>query len=263
MTCVIRTGGGLGNLMFEYCALYSFSKKRNLDMGALVETGHPVERPGFFHYSQLFRNVKKITNPDTTNYYEQKVFTYSPIPDNATYIYGNFQSWKYFIGYETEIRDTLRLNDAETFEKCKTEYETMADGKKTICCHIRRGDLLYNSPEFLPLVHEDYYAKALARYSEDYKILVFSDNIEMVNYWNVWKTRDVVFVKGNVYDPVSAFFTMSMCNHFIIANSTLSLTAYYLREHLDAELTAPMRWFGVDGPVFKILDIVPENAFLL
>ena len=53
---------------------------------------------------------------------------------------------------------------------------------------------------------------------------------------------------------------MSLCTHFIIANSTLSLASYFLRNNKDAILHGPLNWFGPGIPKYKIEDILPENA---
>jgi len=53
---------------------------------------------------------------------------------------------------------------------------------------------------------------------------------------------------------------MSMCNNFIIANSTMSLIAYYLRKHNDAKIILPSKWFGINGPCYDFNDIIPSYS---
>jgi hypothetical protein len=48
----------------------------------------------------------------------------------------------------------------------------------------------------------------------------------------------------NEPDPLKTLFLMSLCDGFIIANSSLSLMAYYMREQEGAHLVAPKKWFG-------------------
>jgi hypothetical protein len=49
---------------------------------------------------------------------------------------------------------------------------------------------------------------------------------------------------------------MTMCHEFIISNSTFSLLAYYFRKNKRAKLCIPIKWFGPDGPKYKISDLV-------
>ena len=56
---------------------------------------------------------------------------------------------------------------------------------------------------------------------------------------------------------------MTFCDNFIIANSTLSLVAYLLRNNQTAKIVAPKKWFGSVGYKYKIEDIVPPETILI
>ena len=58
---------------------------------------------------------------------------------------------------------------------------------------------------------------------------------------------------------------MSLCDNFIISNSSFSLCAYYFRNVEQAKIVAPLNWFGPAGPKFDLNDLVPdtENRILL
>jgi hypothetical protein len=64
-------------------------------------------------------------------------------------------------------------------------------------------------------------------------------------------------------DPLKSLFFMSLCDHFIIANSTMSLMAYYMREQEGAQLVAPRHWSRDVN--FKIDDLIrpSDNVKLL
>ncbi len=56
---------------------------------------------------------------------------------------------------------------------------------------------------------------------------------------------------------------MSLCDNFIIANSTLSLCSYLLRKKKDAKIVGPKIWFGSGGYKYKIEDILPPNTIII
>ena len=56
---------------------------------------------------------------------------------------------------------------------------------------------------------------------------------------------------------------MSLCDYFIIANSTLSLCAYFLRDNSDSILIGPKNWFGPDAPKHKLEDILPPETIII
>lgn len=64
-------------------------------------------------------------------------------------------------------------------------------------------------------------------------------------------------------DNFKALVLMSLCSHFVIANSSMSLNAFLLRANEAARLYAPRQWFGQYGHVFKIEDIVPPGTRVL
>lgn len=64
-------------------------------------------------------------------------------------------------------------------------------------------------------------------------------------------------------DNFKALVLMSLCSHFVIANSSMSLNAFLLRSNEGARLYAPRAWFGQYGHAFKIEDIVPPGTRVL
>jgi len=57
---------------------------------------------------------------------------------------------------------------------------------------------------------------------------------------------------------------MSLCDNFIIANSSLSLSAYLLRQNKKAKLVAPNNWFGPKLNIkFNINDFIPSNGIII
>lgn len=128
--------------------------------------------------------------------------------------------------------------------------------KKTVCVHIRRGDYL-KLPEFHPVLPESYYKTALTQH-QDKRILVFSDDIPIIKDWQLWKDYDTMMI--DEMEPLKSIYLMSFCDAFVIANSSMSLNAYYMRTNLDAPLALPNIWFGSKGPAYNLGDLVPLDT---
>jgi hypothetical protein len=143
-------------------------------------------------------------------------------------------------------------------EFMKKEYNDLAAGEKTVCVHVRRTDNITNS-HIHTLLSEDYYKSSLKHVTG--RLLVFSDDPESIKHWDVWKSRETVFVDEP--DPVRTLWLMSLCDSFIIANSSLSLSAYLMAKFLrDAPGVAPGKWFMENTYTFKIDDIVPPGTII-
>jgi len=295
MTLIFVPTDGLGNLLFQHNAAYSFANENNLELCA---PGWYYDRfPKFGEYAKLFKHVKilgeesdgggrsgfnggtsaphmfhppaefsmdperwRIMNAlrfsaDKTVYVERG-HIYTPIPKEARVISGYFQSWRHFDKFRIEIRDLLFTNESELYSLKKEKYDILSGNKPTVCVHIRRGDYA-KYPTIHPMCNEDYYKTSMNKFVGDYKFLVFAENIEDIRNWDIWSDRDVHFVDDEPL-ALDTLFLMALCNNFIIANSSLSLMAYYMRQNEDARIIYPKNWFGPGGPRFNIEDIVKQ-----
>ena len=257
-------GGGLGNLLFYHHAAFALSKKLNVPMYINADYHYEKFR-NIALYDKIFNHVEFVnrTSPifqKRCTVYTEPHFYYDPIPTQSSdviLLQGYFQSYKYFWDSMGDIINQLQTNLG--FDFMKKEYDMLANGQKTVCVHVRRTDYLTLS-DIHTVLPEEYYEKALGHVSG--RVLVFSDDIESIKNWDVWKTRDTVFVDEP--DPVGTLWLMSMCDAFVIANSSLSLNAYLMAKYLrDAPGVAPREWFGPKGAQFRIDDIVPPGTITL
>jgi hypothetical protein len=277
-------GGGLGNLLFQHNVLYAFGKKFNCTTYIFKDYYEPT-RPHITTYNKLFKHINYISQKDTDELiskntfieYNEDEYIYNdiePIISNCkvSLIKGYFQSYKYFEPYIYEINTLLKNNEIETYNEMKTKYDniknTQPTSLETVCCHIRRGDYL-NCGNYYIILPEKYYENALENFKNtdttQYKIFVFAEDVNEIRDWNIWKKYNVHFI-DDIPEPLPTVFLMSMCDHFIIANSSLSINGYYLNDKfLDdtQKIIAPSKWFGVDGPKYNMYDLVPSNAILI
>lgn len=263
MSLVFIPSDGFGNLLFQHHAAYAYAKDNNLELCAI---GYYYDtRPKFYEYSKLFQHVKILGKQDdghrSSEYFQDpqlwrivnamrvsgktRVFVENgnPIPPGVEILSGYFQSWTYFFKYRLEIRNLLRSNEKELWEKQRAKY------KGGICVHVRWGGDGKLRPHIHPITPKEYYKKAMNLFPGA-KFLVFSEPDAGIEDWEEWKGRDVEFVDEP--DPLPTMFLMSLCEHFIIANSSLSLSAYYMRENEEAQLVVPSDWFGPAGPKFNL-----------
>lgn len=259
MTIVsLANGGGLGNLLFYHHVAYALSKKYGVQMYMNCEY-FDEKRPNIRVYDKLFQHVKFIDRsfqPQGTLYSEPDFFWNDiPYTDGTLFLRGYFQSYRYFWDFIHDIVNQFTQNLGETF--MLNEYNELAQGNRCVCVHVRRTDYL-NDPDIHTNLTEDYYVEALKRFP-DHRVLVFSDDIESIRHWDVWKSRNVHFVDEP--DPLRTLWLMYRCDAFIIANSSLSLNAYLFAKGVrDTPGVAPVHWFGPKGPRFKIEDIVPPGT---
>uniref|UniRef100_A0A6C0D9J6 Glycosyltransferase n=1 Tax=viral metagenome TaxID=1070528 RepID=A0A6C0D9J6_9ZZZZ len=261
-TLVICPGGGLGNVLFQYFAGYSLSKQYNCKV--YYQKNYNYWRGDMNKYRMFqhldFINIEDINQQNFSDYNE-KDFFYNPIKlENKNYkIFGYYQSFKYSEKYIDQIKFDLFYNLSTLYFNIEKKYFEMKNSKETCLIHVRRGDYLqYHNVH--PICKDEYYIKGIQAIP-DCKYLVFSDDINFIKNWSVFKNQDYEIV--DLIDPEETLILMSMCDNFIIANSTLSLVAYLLRNNKNAKLVGPKIWFGDAGYKYKIEDIIPSNAILI
>lgn len=129
----------------------------------------------------------------------------------------------------------------------------VTDGRtETAIVHVRRGDYTkrFNRGLLEPLPRE-YYSRAVRRLPRQVGVIaVFSDDVK-------WARREIVpVVRDSVDDDVKVqmveglqgavrtLLTMSMADHFVIANSSFSWWAAFIGGAKNKVVVAPMKWFG-------------------
>ncbi len=158
---------------------------------------------------------------------------------------GYFQSWLYFSGHEASVRrvfDTERLSTART---ARLEDEIRA-AEHPVAVHVRRGDYLVDQQAtgHFGVLGPDHYAAA--RQALEARVpaptyFLFSDEPERARTeLATWPDlRPVAGLSGP-----EDLRLMSLCRHFIIANSTFSWWGAWLGAAPDKLVVGPRRWFG-------------------
>jgi hypothetical protein len=279
--------GRLGNQLFQYASMIGMSLKYNQLLGM----------PDWC-YSKYFENYLSTNLHNVTSkLIEEKAYNYTPIyydhlmsgnQSNVFDFFGYFQSEKYWQHCKEEVKKALTFN--KTFKlQVQAKYQdalAMNDAKKeVIAISIRRGDYV-NNPNYaqIPIT---WYFTALNEHLnwKQANIIIFSDDIDYCKlhfgcFKNVYyadnnfnNTNKSLYFAEN-QSAIEQLCLMSMCDHFIIANSTFSWWGAYLgekehsivirpTEHLDGKLKAshdtkdyyPERWLAYAGDKIDLSDV--------
>ena len=259
----VSISGGLGNQMFQYAFGRAKAIKNNTEFVIVMsfDAKNTAER----HFLLDNFNIKSKT-VDSVSIKNRLFKIVEPHPPFSQKIYdipkgyfvGNWQSEKYFKGYEKEIRSDFVLKK-ELSTKAK-EIKNLIEKNNSVSIHVRRGD--YASDEKVQKKHglcsPEYYAKAISFVSEKInspQFFVFSDDIAWVKE-NLSLPSSAVFVSGNGLSECEEMILMSQCKNNIIANSTFSWWGAWLNDNKNKIVIAPEKWFSTQNDTTYL---IPSN----
>lgn len=240
--------GRLANQLFQISSTIGIARKNGL-------------APVFpaWEYDRYFAEPIPHGQMNTNNLAEED-FLYKDIPvkggDNLA---GYLQSEKYWVDHK---QDVLRQFE---FKKSFSEYFPSRSlyarvfEKETIAVHVRRGDYVDN-PNYVNLPAE-YYHGALNQFFPENKkinIMVFSDDPSFAaTLFRDWPNVTIAQDNSDIDD----LCLMSLCNHFVIANSSFSWWAAYLGTNKKGgTVVRPAQYF--EGPMVEthpLTDFYPES----
>lgn len=229
----VKFQGRLGNSMFQYVFLYLIAKLKHL---------YPILPENFelFHIFEIEKTtlsaIKKPLNacsklPEykerwSTSYDEQLLTV--PSNKSARFV-GYFLSWKYWLGYEDEIRKLLTFKDSIVQKAhaqmrnitSKMEFD-ITNESVIVSIHIRRGDfagsVYINYGHLTP--NETYYRNAMKYFKTRHKKVLFvvgSNDID----WSkkaLAREKNVYYSTGN--SPAEDIALLSLANHTIMSVGT-------------------------------------------
>jgi len=245
LTCVsLNQLGRFGNQLFQIASILGLAK----------EFGYETALPAW-KYAPYF-NIKSgtlITLPTTT--IQELEFHYTPDYyqqlkhiKGVINLHGYFQSSKYW--------KTKNISFTSSFlNQIRDKHYTFT--KPTIGIHIRRGDYV-NNPDFY-LLPENYYIFALLNHFPDmknYQIVLFSDDIAYAKI-HFECLENVHFSQG--LSDVEDMALMSLCDNYIISNSTFSWWAAYLGQKEYSKVIHPVQYFKGSKKDFNTKDFWEPN----
>jgi hypothetical protein len=247
--------GGLGNQLFQIFAGLSYALNANQEIffpyseKSIGVTERKVYWSSFLSSLHFFL-IKSLPKIEILR---EKGFEYNRIPKifgKNIYLYGYYQSYKYFESKYNEICNIIELKNKKNIVKEKYNKYDFID---SISMHFRIGDYI-NIQHNHPILSQTYYLNALQYLLEKdsnlKKVYYFAekqDIIEVENNINFLKSKfpnlkfDYIC---NIEEDWEEMLLMSMCENNIIANSTFSWWGAYFNNNPDKIVCYPSIWFG-------------------
>ncbi len=262
---IVKLQGGLGNQLFQY----AYGR-------ALMERGHNVVfDTSFFsnntNYTKRDLSLKKFKlspeisfeNIDAGMPLLKKIFykidndrrvrfVNSLLKKPPRYVEGFFSSEKYFKNIRSILlKDLVLVNPSEEYKKVSL---AIRNSESPLMIHARRGDYLTSSG--LTILNKEYYQKALSFFSIGVTIFAFSDD---PTWLQEVLGKNVYMVSGKGLSDYEELSLMSLCDNFIIANSTFSWWGAWLSKSRNKKIVAPKKWFTKKLWWRANRDVVPED----
>lgn len=255
--------GRFANQMFQYASLKGIAKNIGADFCIPYYKEHIDDGIGNKLRTELFDSFDLKVNIGLLNngyapvvqerffHFDEDLFNLCP--DHVS-LNGYFQTEKYFKHIENEIREDFTFRD-EILVPCK---EMISSIENPIALHVRRTDYLTNCENHFNLPLE-YYESALDHFDKDRNVIVFSDDPKWCETQDLFSNDRFMISESS--DNRVDLCLMTLCNDFIIANSSYSWWGAWLSKNKDKKVIAPFRWFGKTGYTkdHNTKDLIPDE----
>jgi len=278
---IARLIGGLGNQLFQYAAARRLAHRHGVPLKLDIT---PFETYKLHKYSlQHFNLAATIATEKDLQPYQRTIVgrasrrlqSYLPVQRRRwvvephvhfaaevleagadVYLEGHWQSEKYFADIAPLLREEIRVSTPSRGRDA--EVARCIESNVSVAMHVRRGDYLTNATH--GVCSMDYYAEGMRRICErepNARFFVFSDDPQWASA--AFSRNEAVTVVGHNGPDTNYedFRLMSMCRHYVIANSTFSWWAAWLAAQPDKIVIAPRVWFATD--IVDAGDVVPQS----
>lgn len=239
----------------------------------------PYYIPAEWEHIHRFPVLSKVSTPtqeiksNIKHVFVENGFHYQPIPlqEGITEIRGYVQSDEYFKLYKKEVLEALSFSD-KAVEDIRSKYFSVPTGN--LCIHVRHGDYYdkavgggHKGNEYYhPVMSLDYYNNAINYIISQRKvetIHIFTDHPETKNYVLGKFDKFGIPIKYVDYknDYISDFIAQSICDYFIIPNSTFSWWSAYLSTSQDKLICCPRKedWLGQGYSHLNKDNLLPQD----
>ena len=299
---IVRLTGGLGNQMFQYAMGRGLSHrlqgKLKLDISLLKYNPQRSYTLKHFNIVEEFASAKEIHRfSGVPQSLSQKIFNRifgstfrtsdRKFPQNKPraysephfnfdpnvldlhgdiYLRGYWQSEKYFIDIKHIIRDEFTVKNR--LEARNLEVAKQIQSCESVSLHVRRGDYAASSKRRRThgVCSLEYYRAAIEKLKEhctDLHFFVFSDDPQWVAS-NMHVAGPSTIIDHN--SPEAAhedLRLMSLCRNHVLANSTFSWWAAWLKASRSGIVIAPQNWFGDERMQIRRMDDLFLNDWYL
>lgn len=258
ITCQdLGRNGRLGNQMFQFASTLGIASKAEQEVffEDIPETvGYLANGKVFNQKIELkevfpktapfFQTPPQPTHWEGWQYQEEPSFMFSDEMfklKGDIRIRGYFQSEKYFEHIKETIRNLFEFSD-EIKKSVLEDIPQKNQGEYWTAIHVR-GEDYKNLSQFHPPCSMDYYSEAIGYLPQDkpHRFLIFSDDMSYAQTF-FDESENVHFIAHS--SPYEDLFHMTLCDHFIIANSSFSWWGAWLSKNDEKVVVAPRNWFG-------------------
>lgn len=280
---VVKIIGGLGNQMFQYAAGRKIAYLNNdtLKVDLTAYESYNLHKYGLHHFN-LVENIateeeiqsfkfptiisrifNKYLNTHSSRVFIERSLAYDPRILKYTgdlYLEGYWQSEKYF----RDIADIIRHDfTVKTFPDSQNiQWAEKIKNNESICVHVRRGDYIADRQtlEKHGVCSSEYYNNAIDYLSSrvpDPHLFIFSDDPEWARDHLEFPYPTDIISHNDSQKNYEDLRLMTLCKHYIIANSTFSWWGAWLSENRSKIVIAPSKWF--QDKKYDDRDLVPPE----
>ena len=277
---------GLGNQIFQYCLGESLKLQLNneIEVNYLFDLRPPDQMkmwdifdvkinwidderkklrhiykisPTYRHY--LFKIFKSLKLNKRLNIFDDSNYLHKNILKNKNNIYlkGYWQNLKLFSNQFRQITNELKFKKKLNIHQKLNNIKIYNKNSILIAVHIRGGDYLQKKNSFLRNnINKEYYLNWINIFRKKFinrLFIFFSDDNDYLNKMDILNDNDCINFSEISPCRIDDFQYLSLCNHFIIPNSTFSLWAYYLNKNKNKILITPDSWYSFDKNIIRNL----------
>lgn len=270
--------GRLGNQLFQYAALKSLGLSKGYDVkipnpDSRLWHGQECLLDNFslecdFLSQEDLEKIQYIYMEPDINRYDQNILN---LPDN-TNLLGFFQSTKYFMLHDKQIRKEFRLNE-QLSEECQEYINKLKKDHncEIVSVHLRRGDQtdgtnpasvnFYGTQNAFEKtsIYGSYFSKAQELFNNrKVKFLIFSGGARKEDSntsdmdWCKQNFKDDIFLFSEGNSTIKDFGLIQSCDHNIACHSTsFGWWAAYLNDNPSKIVAAPKSYFVEDQTLMR------------
>lgn len=275
--------GGLGNQLFIYAASKALALKNHIPLKLDIANGYKKDAFGRSYQLDNFNLTSGLCNPFeryeiSVKYILAKKFGMISknflfeIPDqnyhhyfskaiynrkivSKTFLFGNWQSEKYFLEFENEIRSELSFKDSLLNKSTSIMGQILSSN--SVALHIRQLRDLPGSNSNIPKLDNLYYdlaVKKIRSFISNPHFFIFGDDTKWFKSDPILDDSFTIVTNNN---PVEDLQLMSQCKHFIISNSTFAWWGAWLSTSNKKLVVTPDKMFWDNQ------DIIPDNWIII
>jgi len=235
--------GQFGNQLFQIAAAYAYSLDHDMPLIIPQLTTNAAPNLAYNAKKILLHKIAHTPLPSMPQRrWNEPSFTYHPIPTAPSIeLFGYFQSEKYFHHRREDILQ-LFAPPEDLRAAILQKYPILQSDQLVVGIQIRDYRPDQPTGAFHPNKPRSYYAKAINYFPPNTVFLVSSNNIQWAKQCVDGLSPHLIYLQGEDY--IEDFYALSLCDSFIIANSSFGWWASYLSTSPNKVVIAPKIWFS-------------------